>query len=232
MDYYYGKNGGWGSGFLRNFRVSLYVSPAPVATFVPTSCTIVAEPPSVILGESSVISWTTSYATDATLNGAPVAPEDLVSGSLTTPALNVATPYSMSVSGPGSSASCNVNVGVIIPPTGGLVPCGRLMDNPATGDIDESKPCSLCAMFYMLKNAINFILTLTIGIGVFILVIAGLRYATAAGDTRKIDMAKSAVTSVIIGIAIIFAAWLIIAVILQGMGYANMTTWNQVNCML
>jgi len=115
---------------------------------------------------------------------------------------------------------------------GGLVPCGRLADNTTTADIDESAPCSLCAMFYMLKNIINFVMTLAIGIGVFILVIAGLLYALSTGDSRKIELAKSAVTSAIIGIAIIFIAWMAVAVILQGMGYANMTTWNQVNCNL
>lgn len=116
--------------------------------------------------------------------------------------------------------------------TDGLVPCGRLADNPLTSDIIESNPCTLCAMFYMLKNIINFVMTLAIGIGVFILVIAGLLYALSAGDSRKIELAKSAATSTIIGISIIFIAWMAIAVILQGMGYANMATWNQVNCVL
>lgn len=114
--------------------------------------------------------------------------------------------------------------------TGGLVPCGRIMDDQDTPLINEHDPCSLCAMFYMLKEIINFVMTLAIGIGVFILVVAGLLYALSTGNSRKIELAKSAVTSTIIGIAIIFIAWLAIAVILQGMGYANMATWNQVNC--
>ncbi|MDP3056953.1 MAG: hypothetical protein Q8N37_00320 [bacterium] len=112
---------------------------------------------------------------------------------------------------------------------GGLISCGRLSDNCVT-PIDESAPCGLCALFYMLKNIINFVMTLTIGVGVFILVITGLLYAFSAGNSRKIELAKSAVTSAITGIAIVFIAWLVIAVILQGMGYANMATWNQVNC--
>ncbi|MDP3057666.1 MAG: hypothetical protein Q8N37_04090 [bacterium] len=116
--------------------------------------------------------------------------------------------------------------------TTGLVPCGRLDDNLATGDIDESQACTLCAMFYMLKNIINFVLDLAVGIGVFILIIAGLLYALSTGNPRNIELAKSAMSSVIAGLAIVFIAWLAIAVILQGMGYANMTTWNQVNCTL
>jgi len=113
---------------------------------------------------------------------------------------------------------------------GGLIPCGRAGDNPETLDIDESKPCSLCALFYLLKNIINFIMALSLGIGVFILVISGLIYASSAGDSRKIELAKRAVTSALIGLAVIFVAWLAVAVILQGMGYAKMTEWNQVDC--
>ena len=84
----------------------------------------------------------------------------------------------------------------------------------------------------MLKKIINYILTLSIGIGVFILVIAGLLYSTSAGDSGRISTAKSAATSVIIGLIIIFSAWLVIAVILQSMGYAGIGAWNQVKCVL
>lgn len=114
----------------------------------------------------------------------------------------------------------------------GLVPCGRLADNLATGDVDESKPCDLCAAFYMLKKIINFATELAIGIAVFILVIAGLLYVFSAGNPAKIELAKSAITYALTGLAIIFAAWLVIAVILQGLGYADINTWNQVNCNL
>ncbi|MBU4056982.1 hypothetical protein KJ695_03690, partial [Patescibacteria group bacterium] len=65
---------------------------------------------------------------------------------------------------------------------GGLVPCGRNCDDPSTNDIDESKPCDLCAAFYMLKKIINFATELAVGIAVFILVIAGLLYAFSAGN--------------------------------------------------
>lgn len=111
--------------------------------------------------------------------------------------------------------------------TTGLVPCGRFDDNPAT-TIDEKQPCSICAMFYMLKNIINFVLELALGLGVFVLVIGGLFYGMSTGDSGRIESAKKAITSAIIGMAIVFTAWLLVAVILQGMGYGNMTDWNQI----
>lgn len=116
------------------------------------------------------------------------------------------------------------------PPTGGFVPCGRIIDDQTTPLINEHDPCNICAGFYMLKNVVNFVLTMAIGFGVFVLVLAGLLYALSGGNSGKIQSAKKAVKSALIGLAIVFSAWLLIAVILQAMGYANMASWNQVNC--
>jgi len=113
---------------------------------------------------------------------------------------------------------------------GGLVPCARSVDDPSTPGIDESKPCNVCAMFYMLKSIINYLMTLGLSIGLFIMILAGLLYALSAGNARRINMAKSAMSTVIASIIIIFIAWLAIAALLQLIGYANVGVWNQVNC--
>jgi hypothetical protein len=118
----------------------------------------------------------------------------------------------------------------MVPPTGGLVPCGRLGNDTTTPDIDESKPCGLCAMLYMLKKIINFVLEISVGAAVLILIISGLIYALSVGNSRQVESAKSAASSAIIGAAIIIIAWLGIAIILQALGYANIGTWNQVSC--
>ncbi|MDP3057523.1 MAG: VCBS repeat-containing protein [bacterium] len=202
----------------------------------PPTCTLSASPASIVSGDSSVLTWTTANATSATIDNSIGSVTPVNTGGINvSPAAT--TTYIMTATGSGTS-TCQTIINVSPPPpppTGGLVPCGRLANAiPASGPdlIDESAPCTLCALFYMLKNIINFVMTLSVGIGVFILVIAGLLYAFSAGNPGKISLAKSAVTSAIIGIAIIFIAWMAIAVILQGMGYANMATWNQVNCTL
>ncbi|MDP3057662.1 MAG: DUF2341 domain-containing protein [bacterium] len=212
--------------------VRQFINPEPA--IVPSSCTLSsdADNNAVLKGEKVKLSWITVNVTNPTINNGIGLVSPAESGSITVGPINSSVTYTMTATSSSGPTTCSLPIGVIIPPTGGLVPCARLADNLATNEIDESKPCTLCAMFYMLKNIINFAMTLAIGIGVFILVIAGLLYATSAGNTGKIELAKSAITSAIIGIAIVFIAWMVIAVILQGMGYANMTTWNQVNCIL
>lgn len=204
----------------------------------PPSCTLTANPMGVYANNSTYLSWNIiggAALPHASINNGVGAISSL-SGSKSTSKLKEATTFTLSFTGSDAAAySCSADVAIVTPPpppTGGLVPCGRLADNPDTDDIIESDPCSICALFYLLKNIINFILTLAIGIGVFIFVIAGLTYALSAGNSGRIELAKSAIYSVIVSLTIIFAAWIIIAAILAGMGYANITTWNQVNCVL
>lgn len=208
-------------------------------TTPPPTCNLFSSETGVFSGGTVELSWDVSpfTTTSAILkqNGTAISTLTVPpnSGSITSSSITGSTNFTLDVTGPGGTASCGpVGVGILVPPIGGLVPCGRLADNPATGDIDESQPCNLCSTFYMLKNVINYAMTLAIGLAVFILVISGLLYALSTGDSRKIDMAKKAITSALIGVAIIFIAWLVIAIILQSLGYANMTTWNQVNCNL
>lgn len=209
-------------------------------SFPPASCTIIANPSGVFTsGDTLMVSWTITGAASGSISDGTtttvLTPADIAakSGSFVTPPITGNTTYTMNVDGAGGPGSCGpLIIGLLTPPTGGLVPCGRMVDNTITGDIDESKPCTICALFYMLKNIINFLLGLAIGVGVFIMVIAGLIYALSVGNPRKIELAKSAASSAIAAIIIIFIAWVAIAVILQAFGYANIGTWNQVNCIL
>lgn len=202
---------------------------------IPPFCTLTANPNGVFANGTTDLYWDIVGAAtvpNASINNG-VGTITPPSGNISTPPISADTTFILSFTGSNAlSYSCSVNVGLIQPPTGGLIPCGRLTNDPATTDIDESQPCSLCAMFYLLKNIINFVMTLSVGIAVFILIMSGLFYALSAGNSRTIESAKSAAISAIIGIAIITVAWLVIAVILQGLGYASFTTWNQVSCIL
>jgi len=90
------------------------------------------------------------------------------------------------------------------PSTGGLVPCGRNQDDINTGGIDESAPCNLCTGFYMLKLILNFIMALSGGILLLILVVTGLVYAFSVGNPGRIQKAKDALKYALMGFTIIF----------------------------
>ncbi|MBU4480709.1 hypothetical protein KKH59_00115 [Patescibacteria group bacterium] len=199
--------------------------------FLPT-CTLSVDPDMILKGKSADLVWTTVHAVSAIINNGigPVAP--VSSGSKNVVPMTE-TNYALTASGAGGSISCQAKAGIIEPLFGGLIPCSRLFDNPVTS-WNDTAPCNLCFMFQMIKNILDFITKLAVGITVFILVIAGLLYAFSAGDTGRIETAKQAMTYALIGLAVIFIAWLIINVILATMGYTHPLggQWSIVDCSL
>lgn len=109
-------------------------------------------------------------------------------------------------------------------PTEGFVPCGT-----------AGCPCRLCDFFVMFDKILDFVfLKLVPPIAVLMLVIAGVMFFAAAGDPGKLGKAKSLLTSVIIGLAIIYGSWLIINTFFVAMGVAEWTGleegWFQYPC--
>ncbi len=129
---------------------------------------------------------------------------------------------------------CDLSCDAVLPPvvTGGLVPCGRYCDDPAT-PWDDRSPCNICFMLQTLKNIVDYI-TLKVGIPIalFILIISGLFYAISAGNEGRMSLAKSAIGKTIAGLVIIFIAWLLVNGILAAFGYVNTANWSMINCSL
>ena len=119
---------------------------------------------------------------------------------------------------------------------GGLVPCGRMCDDPNT-DICECDPCTLCHLFVLFKRIVDFLAKdVLFPLAVLIIVIGGVMFLTAAGSPERINAAKKILTSTVIGLAIIFLSWLIVNTIIGvlvrtdnpfGMVLRN---WSEIPC--
>ena len=119
----------------------------------------------------------------------------------------------------------------------GLVPCGG-----------QNEPkCELCHFFVLFKNVIDFLLikivpylaVLMLAIGGFMYVFAYLSPTEALpggvkGGPSLLSQAKRLFTSVVFGLLIIFAAWIIVNVFFQMIGVASWTGleggWWRINC--
>ena len=106
----------------------------------------------------------------------------------------------------------------------GIVPCGTA-ENP--------DPCKLCHLWLLASKVINFIsFTLAIPIAILLFVAAGVLFMISGGNENRITLAKSIFTNTIIGIVIIFLAWLIVDTLLKSIaGSGNEATqiigaWN------
>jgi len=97
---------------------------------------------------------------------------------------------------------------------GPIVPCGG----------QEQPACQFCHIFVLITNIINFILTcLTPVIGGLMLIIGGLYLLTAGINPQSLNRAKSVITAAIIGIVIIFIAWILLNTLLGFMGIQEWT---------
>ncbi len=108
----------------------------------------------------------------------------------------------------------------------GLVPCGKSEKGP--GETDEvTMPCQFCHFFVMFRGILDFVLKLVIVIGVLMLTIGGFMFLFAGGSPKILDSAKSILTSTVIGLVIIFAAWMIINTIFMAIGVADWTSLKE-----
>lgn len=140
----------------------------------------------------------------------------------------------------------------------GLVPCGgqppccekeRREDPLITGcsnDFSVCKPrCQLCHLFVLFKNVIDFFLTKIVpSLAVLVIAVGGFMYLFAyinpegtlggTGGPALISKANSLFRSVVFGLIIIFAAWIIINVFFQVIGVADWTGlkegWWKIDC--
>jgi len=104
----------------------------------------------------------------------------------------------------------------------GLVPCGD--DLNGNGTIDPGEQCSFCDFFKMVDKILDFVLVRMVPVvAVLMLVIGGGMLFFAGADPGMLTRAKSLITSTLIGLVIIFAAFLIVGTILSAIGLAGWT---------
>ncbi len=99
-------------------------------------------------------------------------------------------------------------------PTEGLVPCGNV----------DTCPCELCDFFVMIDNWIKGLLFLVVPpLAVLMIAIGGGMYIISQGNPEMLSRAKRLFTAVVIGLLIIYGAWLFVNTFLMAIGVAEWT---------
>jgi hypothetical protein len=112
----------------------------------------------------------------------------------------------------------------------GLVPCGDTASNP----------CTFCHFFQLFANIVNFVLFRFVPpLAILMFVWGGAMFLMAAGDPGRLNQAKGIFTSTLLGLAIVYAAWLVVnlffASISASVGFSGDFTslpenWFRINC--
>jgi len=101
---------------------------------------------------------------------------------------------------------------------GGLVPCGRACDDPTTPE-DETAPCKLCHFFVMIDKWIDRLLFMVVPpLAALMIAIGGGMYIISQGNPEMLGQAKKLFTSVVIGLLIIYGAWVFVNTFLMFIG--------------
>jgi len=122
----------------------------------------------------------------------------------------------------------------ILPVYGGLVPCGLSQDDPDQPG-DQTEDCTPCHFFILIDNVIDFLLFKIVPpLAGLMIAIGGGMYIFAFGKPDMISRAKKLFTAVVIGLIIIYGAWVIVNTFLITIGAAQWQGFGQgwwiINC--
>jgi hypothetical protein len=104
----------------------------------------------------------------------------------------------------------------------GLVPCGGADD-----------PCTLCDFFVLINNVIKFVMIqLVPPLAVLMILIGGVMYFMGGISSTMLSQAKSTFTAVVIGLLIVYTAWILVNTIMTRSGIVEQTgsAWWQIEC--
>jgi len=100
----------------------------------------------------------------------------------------------------------------------GLVPC-------------EGFNCTLCSIFQLIKNIIDWLVGFILAISVGFIVWAGIQMMFSGGDSGAVTKARETATTAIYGVAIALSGWLIIGTLLGILtGSDKIMPWNKITC--
>lgn len=107
-----------------------------------------------------------------------------------------------------------------------IVPCGG-----------EGDPCKFCDLFVLLDNIFDFVLfELVPPIAVIAFIIGGVYFFMSKGNPQSVTRANSILTTAVIGLLIIYGAYLVINLFFSAIGIAegefgtNIKNWFNYPC--
>ena len=85
----------------------------------------------------------------------------------------------------------------------------------AAGIVPCKDNCTICDLFTLVKNILNFItLVLAVPVGIGLFIYGGFQLITSGGSEQKIESGKKAITRAFFGLIIVFGAYAIVNTLL------------------
>ena len=126
---------------------------------------------------------------------------------------------------------------------GPIVPCGRCCkDLNADGTkcvvpcdnvpLEQAHPCTLCHLFELASNVVQFLLQFALVIAPVFILIGGIMILASAGVPDRVALGKRIITSAVIGVIIALGAWAILGTLFNALigGPGFPWPWNTFTC--
>ncbi len=111
----------------------------------------------------------------------------------------------------------------------GLVPCGRTLNDNQTS-WDERDECTLCHFFLMGQRIFSYLLNFLAIITLLMGVVVGYLFFAGSFSPEAITNAKKALTTTLLGFAIVIIAWVVIFTVGHILGWTAENSWYLINC--
>jgi hypothetical protein len=106
-----------------------------------------------------------------------------------------------------------------------IVPCGT--DENDDGEISGGEMCQFSDIFILVNNILVYVMTcLAPIVSAIMLIFGGFYYMIAGVNPGKLEEGKKIITAAIVGLVIIFVAWILLNTFLTSMGVAEWTGLN------
>lgn len=119
-----------------------------------------------------------------------------------------------------------------LPASAALVP---VCNSVFKADKTFADPCTICHLFILLDNIIDFLVKISFVLAGFFIAWGGILILVAGGNPGKIEEGKKAMTAAIMGLLIVLVSWVVIDTVLLNLanpaafpGWA--WPWHTINC--
>jgi len=108
-----------------------------------------------------------------------------------------------------------------------------IWENTGEGGVTCNKAkggCTICDAIIVTQNIITYLFLIAIPLAVAMIIWGGIVLMTAAGSEERVRKGRDIITKAVIGLLIVFAAWIIVNTVINFLAREPNFPWHTVTC--
>lgn len=110
-----------------------------------------------------------------------------------------------------------------------IVPCG-LKENYPGNDYNEKDPCTICHLYIMTGNLINFVIyNIAIPLAALMFLVAAVYLIFSGGSEERIKTGRAIFQNTVIALLIVFVSWIVLTELFKYLVNPDVFSWKWYN---